>query len=62
MFNRKQGDTTPLWTIVIFESDKSLERKPFKGDFDQATVKAKELLAFYKSMPDVFKVTHYTIE
>ena len=62
MYKRKQGDITPLWTITIFESNKELIRKQFKGEFDSAKDKAKELLNYYKKMPDVFKVTHYTIE
>lgn len=62
MFSRKQGDTIPLWEIVLFESEEELLRKQFKGNFDRAINKAEELLKLYKSMDYAFKVTHYTIE
>ena len=62
MFTRKQGDIIPLWDIVLFESEEELLRKQFKGSFDQAVIKAEKLLESYKSMDDIFKVTHYTVE
>lgn len=62
MFTRKQGDTIPSWEIVLFESEKELLRKQFRGSFDQAVTKAEALLKSYKLMDDVFKVTHYVIE
>lgn len=64
MYQRKQGDLTPLWSIIIWEDPEETDRLatlPFKGDFNEVEVEANKLLDFYKEQ-EIFEVSHFTIE
>ena len=62
MFKRKQEDIIPRWNILIYKSDKPLTSLVFVGNYEQAIIKAQNLLESYQNMNDVFKATHYIIE
>ena len=57
--------TTPIWKIIIWEDldeTNKITSKNIKGEYAEILEEAEKKLQFYKSMPDVFKVSHFTIE
>lgn len=60
-WSRKQGDTIPVWTIIIWEGldeTSKLESLKFKGGYEEAVDYAKAKLNHYKMNPE----SHFIIE
>ncbi len=63
-WSREQGDTIPVWNIVIWEDLEETSKFTtikFKGGYADAVDYAKAKSNYYKTYPE-FNTTHFTIE
>ena len=63
-WSREQGDTIPVWNIVIWEDLEETSKFTtiqFKYGYAEAVDYAKAKLNYYKTYPE-FSISHFTIE